>query len=198
MVTQYINVSRAEVRKLFLNVSIVFASGSNCDGEACTLGIMIFETNDLDEGGRSDPASYTTADLPRLSFKIGDMQQDISQEVSFSGSFNGLYLAIVAPPSQNCVTISRIALFYYICPEQEMNLVKYPEVVAPDSRGIIDTAIIQGTCVDNAEASSSSLSLTLKCESKGFWASSSVNVSCECEEGFFVMSQSSAPFCQGK
>ena len=162
------------------------------------LEIRSYETNDLDEGGRSDPASYTTADLPTLSFALGEMQQDISQEIPVSGSSTGLYLAIVAPSSQNCVTISRIALFYYVCPEQVVNLVKYPEVVAPDSRDVLDTAIVQGTCVDNAEPSPSSLPQTMECISQGLWASNSVNVSCKCEEGFFETSKNSVPFCQSK
>ena len=195
MVTQYINISRTGVTQLYLNASIVVTTQSNCMGTGCLelMAVKTYQTNEIDESGRSDQTRYSDS----LSFEATgvEAQQDGSLAIPVSKPSTGLYLAILATSSQKCVAISRLAVFYYVCPEQERNLVKYPEIIAPASSDEL-SKMAEATCVDNAVPASSPPPEILKCMFKGVWTST--NVSCECEKGFFVPSQSSRPFCQGK
>ena len=196
MVTQYINVSTTGVTQLILNFSITVTTDLNCGGGACSelVEIRKYETNKLDENGRSDPDSYSD-NLVTLNFQSmgAKMQQNFSKTITINESPTGLYLAVVGPSSsQICVHVSHIALFYYVCPEQELNLVKYPEVIAP----VLSKMTIQVSCIDNAMLSPFSPLLTAECTLNGVWAYD--NISCQCEEGYFVTNQSKRQICQGR
>ena len=107
---------------------------------------------------------------------------------SFSIDTNGLYLAVVDRGS--CTSITRISVFYYICPEQTVNLVHYPETVAPPFENPQDREAI-GVCINNA--SQVSADLILECKIGGEWEEN-LNATCLCNPGYEEKENS----CSGK
>ena len=177
MVTQYINISKTGVTELVLNVS--YYSSERCRICSELLEIRTFETSYPDEEGRSIPNSYLENQTVQLHIQQGADEQLTSQAIPISGSSTGLYLAVVDLPPGACLTITRLVLFYYVCPEQELNLVIYPEVIAPTSMHA-NSIQVSVACLENAVFASQTQSV--ECKFQGRWDSN--NVSCECAEGY--------------
>ena len=191
MVTQYINISRMGVTELVLNITFFATTGSKCLG-ACSesVGIRMYATNVLDEEGRNDTGVYS-ANLASLVHTQGGAAQELSShQIPMSDLYTGLYLALVDPQPGNCVGITRIALFYHVCPEGTLDLVEYPEVVAPTSTHLDDIAV-PAVCSENAVLTSWITSV--ECKYRGKWDSN--GVVCECAEGHFFNNISAA--CEG-
>ena len=111
-------------------------------------------------------------------------------QIPISGSSTGLYLAVVDSSPGTCISISRLALFYYVCPEQVVNLVKYPETIFPTL--ISDSDLFLGTTyMDNAILTS--VDNELECSRRGRWEAN--NVVCSCMEGYYLLGDSS---CEGR
>eukprot|EP00731_Ephydatia_muelleri_P014465 Em0008g185a len=100
--------------------------------------------------------------------------QDVTIQLGESG---GLYLA--AQDTGTCVSISRLTVFYYVCPQQVVNFISYPMILA-------DGSITQLTCVSGAGTykSAQGSSVCLPCPSN---SNSSVNGSsqCPCLQGYY-------------
>ena len=106
----------------------------------------------------------------------------------FSINNNGLYLAVVDRGS--CTVVTRISVFYYICPEQTVNLVRYPETVAPPFTNPQDRKAT-GVCINNA--SQASADLILECKIRGEWEQND-DAMCSCNPGYEEKDNS----CSGK
>ena len=112
----------------------------------------------------------------RLLYIAEGVELDFDNE-RFSINTNGLYLAVVDRGS--CTSVTRISVFYYICPEQTVNLVHYPETVAPPFTNPQDREVT-GVCIDNA--SQASADLILECKIRGEWKQ---NIAmCSCNPGY--------------
>ena len=184
MITQYINISRTGVTELILNASF---SAAICNGACATsVRIRIFETNETDELGRNNTSNYNgnVASLEHI------MDQNLVQsleleQIPISGDYTGLYFAVVDVPPGTCVIISRLALYYYVCPEQVVNLVKYPETISPNLLSESDV-LLEPKCVDNAEFAYGDDQL--KCSRRGRWETN--NRICNCMQGHYFWSDS--------
>ena len=183
MITQYINISRSGVTELLLNATFSAVTSSECSG-VCTdsVRIRIYPTNEPNEIGRNDTSSYggVLASLEHIVEEEPVTERNLVQ-IPISGSSTGLYLAVVDPPPGTCISIARLALFYYVCPEQMMNLVKYPETISPTLTSDSDI-FLMATCVDNAVLTS--VNNQLECSRRGRWEAN--NVVCSCMEGHYL------------
>ena len=192
MITQYINISRTGVTELLLNATFSASISSACSG-VCTdsVKIRIFPTNEPNEVSRNDTSSYS-GNLASLEHIVDDepvTERNLVQ-IPISGSSTGLYLAVVDPSPGTCISISRLALFYYVCPEQVVNLVKYPETISPTLTSHSDV-FLAATCVDNAMLTS--VDNQLKCSQRGRWEAN--NAMCSCMEGYYLSIDDS---CDGR
>ena len=79
-----------------------------------------------------------------------------SQESSF-------YFAVQDETS--CIVITRMIVFYYVCPQQTSDLIHYPETIAPTSAA----STVVASCVENA-ATENGRSPTVFCSSGGVWS----------------------------
>ena len=192
MITQYINISRTGVTELLLNATFSAATSSQCDGLCSNfVRIRIFQTNEPDELGRNDTSTYggNVASLEHITEQDPVPNLDLVQ-IPISGLSTGLYLAVVDVPPGTCISISRLALYYYICPEQVVNLVKYPETISPALNSDSDV-LLEATCVDNAVLSSSES--RLECSQRGRWKKH--DIVCSCVQGHYLFNDFS---CEGK
>ena len=191
MITQYINISRTGVTELLLNATFSAATSSACSG-ICTdsVRVRLFQTNEPDELKRNDTSSYSgnVASLEHIMDDQPVQKVDLVQ-IPISGSSTGLYLAIVDTPPGTCAVITHLALFYYVCPEQVVNLVKYSETVSPSFASDSDI-FLPAKCVDNAELTS--VDDKLECSRRGRWEAN--NIVCSCSRGHYLSDDS----CEGK
>ena len=187
MITQYINISRTGVTELILNATLK----SNTCSSYNLLRVRTFQTNEPDELGRRNVSYYNG----NVAFLEGYADESISPNLNLisipiSPSTTGIYLAILDTPPGTCVSILRLALYYYVCPEQVVNLVKYPETISPtftSSHGVF----VEASCVDNAVLTSANS--LLDCNSRGRWEA--IGVACRCMEGHYFSNNN---FCEGK
>ena len=181
MITQYINISKLGITELVLNVS--YYSSENCTGN-CTefLSIKTYEIYFPDEEGRRIPNKYSANPTVQLHIQPGTNEQFTSLLIPISGTSRGLYLAVVDSHPGACVTITRMVLFYYVCPEQELNLIVYPEIIAPTSMNANSSSQVSPACLENAVFASQNQ--LVECNFQGKWDSN--NAICECREGYFL------------
>ena len=187
MITQYINISRTGVTELLLNATMYLpVNRFDCRGLCSdSVKIRVFQTNGPDELGRNVTSNYNgnVASLEATNPRTVESVDLVP--IPISGLYSGLYLAIVDAPPGTCVDISRLALYYYVCPEQVVNLVKYPETVSPSLTSDFDVLLV-ANCADNAILSSSNDEL--QCSRRGRWKIN--DVVCSCIKGHYFSSDS--------
>ena len=102
---------------------------------------------------------------------------DESQETAF-------YFAVQDETS--CITITRMIVFYHICPRQTFDFIHHPETIAPrfstQNVAVAPITVRTATCVDNAEAENG-MALLAFCSSGGVW-STPPGKGCHCMRGF--------------
>ena len=99
-----------------------------------------------------------------------------SQETAF-------YFAI--QDETTCIIISRMIMFYHICPRQTYDLIDHPQTIAPrfaSNNEAVAPITVTTTCVDNAEGENGVASLVF-CSSGGLW-STPAGKGCCCMRGF--------------
>ena len=177
MITQYINISKTGVTELLLNATFSAATFSACNG-VCTdsVRVRIFETNEPDEVACNNTSNYNgnVASLEHV-MDQNPVQNLELEPISISGSCTGLYLALLHLPPGTCISISRLALFYYVCLEQVVNLVRYPETISPNLLSDSDL-FLEPSCVDNAEFVFGDD--MLECSRRGRWETNGLVCSC--------------------
>ena len=99
-----------------------------------------------------------------------------SQETAF-------YFAVQDETS--CIIITRMIVFYHICPRQSFDFTHYPDMRAPrfaSNNLVVAPITVITTCVDNAEAENGVAPLAF-CSSGGIW-STLQGSGCRCMRGF--------------
>ncbi len=93
----------------------------------------------------------------------------------FNTDESGFYLAI--RDRGTCVIISRLIVFYNVCPGETVNWVVRPETIAPT----VGSLNVNAFCVDNSSPVGDDFSLT--CLESGNWVAPP-STRCECDTGF--------------
>ena len=144
-----------------------------------SFSVSSYETNVIDEVGRRNQSFYTDTGA-RFFHTQNDEEQETAQN-RISLSSKGLYLSVIDTGS--CTRIIRIYVFYYVCPQQVVNMVEYPVTVSPPSTNPQDRSAT-GTCIENASPVSGS-NLELECNVNGNWEDS--ELSCSCNPGYKII-----------
>ena len=162
-----------------------FSSVTQC---ACQLSFSVwaYETNGINETGRVSNTSYSDTGV-RL-FHTTELGEQTTDSQRFTISSRGMYLSVVDGGS--CTTVSRILVYYNVCPYQVVNMVVYPETVAPPFTNPQDR-VVTGTCVNNSSPISGNLN-QLECEVSGVWGDT--QVMCSCNAGY----ENISGICEGK
>ena len=166
---------------------MTFSSNLNCNGQQCnqqTFEVWTYQTDEPDEVNRGNISYYTYAEV-RLIHTASEGFTIDSEEIDVSRS--GLYLAVLDQGS--CAVISRIVVFYNVCPYRVLNKAVYPETLAPQ-RVTDGDREVTATCIDNASPLSPD-SLNFKCRFSGIWLGSAM---CTCNPGYQPIN---ATHCEG-
>ena len=93
-----------------------------------------------------------------------------SKQINFQSEESGFYLAFVPEftAHQECLIVSRIIVFYNVCPEENEELVMRPETIAPIVERIsipfeVTAECVAGASPDNGDA------VRLNCNQGGTW-----------------------------
>ena len=180
MITQYINITDEGVEQLTVTMTFDTAiSVEQCPTCPQSFGLYSYETDVPDENGRGNQSFYMNTGT--RFFHVQNSEEAESDTQDFLVSSKGLYLAVEDVGS--CTRITRLYVFYYVCPSQVMNMVQYPETVSPPSTNPSDRTAI-GTCIDNASEVSGG-SLELDCNIIGNWEDN--DLSCSCNPGYEII-----------
>ena len=178
LITQYINVSDSNVHRVTLNATFTV---SNCASCPTSFRVFILQTDQVNETLRNDISSCTFTGI-RLFHLLENSQLISSASHNIDISSSGFYLAIVDDGS--CVVMSRLVIYYNICPGQVNNSIIYPETIA-----LTGMKVVNGSCIDNAGPTSD---LQLTCRLSGLWVTNTK--SCTCNPGYEFIST----YCKGK
>ena len=103
--------------------------------------------------------------------------------VNFNTNHSSFYFAV--QDETTCIVITRLIIFYYICPAQTASLIQYPETIAPSTGlQIGSSSQISAFCVENAEPENG-LAPTVTCAVEGIWDSIVPGEGCHCVPGYF-------------
>lgn len=181
LITQYINITSPDVTQLTVNVTYSVAGGWSCSTNVtnCSglLRFKVYETSFSDENGRSAKSSYSDDKLV-IGYSSESLNEvtDTSEAIQLSGSYTGMYLALV--DEGGCSNVSQLVVFYYACPEQVAQGVVYPETLSPvDSTGSVS---VFGMCVQNSSNIGNGQP-QLQCGADGQWTTVA---ECRCVKGY--------------
>ena len=191
LITQHI--SRRIPTTLLPQVTVIVEfEFSSCDIVARTFSIWKYDSSTIDATLARDTSKYTQAANIAPEDTTGNVRQNETREIDFSGSETGFYLAIRNEDS--CLFIHRVLVFYYVCPGITENLIIYPEILAPPISPTSQPITVNGgvRCVANS-ATAGGGNPILTCSQGGIW---SIIVNCTCNPGFSMNADGTA--CIGK
>ena len=82
----------------------------------------------------------------------------------------------------SCIAVTRVIVFYHVCPSQSVDLIRYPETIAPMfADPTLLPVSVTASCVDNAEPIGGQAPI-LSCFNGGTW--STAGIGCQCRAGF--------------
>ena len=179
LITQLINRTVNGTRLSQVSVTIEFEQ-RDCD---VTLNCQrTFNTHVYERSSENTEASRNTSNYrqvqrvspddtsgDRVNETIAIDFDDNSQETSF-------YFAVQDEAS--CIVITRMIVFYNVCPRQTSDLINYPERFAPTS-GILS---VTASCVENAVTENGGAPI-VNCSAGGIWSALS-GKGCQCASGF--------------
>ena len=163
--------------RVFINITYSFMDCPN--GRECDDVIELQAANYSDDRGK---LPYTTHGiLP--DHRINDTIATSTQHFYFDlpQTVDGFFIALVSSPMGACVMVSRVLVYRYECPGEELlstGLARRPATQAPISGGVSVTPY----CVENSHQSQFSNPERLECRSTGHWLNDQTH--CICDEGF--------------
>ena len=151
-----------------------------------TFNTHIFETSSVNPAAARDIAHYHQ--VRRVSQnETSGVKVNETVHINLNTSNSSFYFAIQDETS--CTLLSRMLVFYSVCPKQTSNLIHYPENLA--SIAPIDNQLgglhikVEASCVDNATTENGQSSFVV-CSPGGMWTISAKG--CQCIPGHSVNS----------
>ncbi len=137
-----------------------------------TFDLLKYETSTVNPVAAMNTGNYAL--IRTLTTQVSGTTTIATENVGFNTNESGFYLAIRDPGT--CIIISRLIVFYNVCPGETVNWVVRPETIAPT----VGSLIVNASCVDNSSPVGDDISLT--CLESGNWVDDSTR--CECNTGF--------------
>ena len=113
--------------------------------------------------------------------QLGGVQTEtISLTYSSTDTDSGFYLAI--RDQNSCLSISRVLVFYDVCPAEVQNLVQFDELLAPPNTPQNEAISVLAQCIPNASPVSQTGEVRVICSNGGAWQIIPGS-GCECDSG---------------
>ena len=183
LLTQHINTVLPGGERL-RRVTAQFAGTLNgCDiSRQCRQSFEVYKwlTSTIDSSAAANTDNYVRVDRVSPEFTGGIMSFVEYVDIDLDAE-DGLYLAVV--DRSTCIELTRLLVFYYVCPEETSELISRPEVLGSQ-------VLVTGECVENSSTMSGSAPF-LSCSDMGEWQ---VILACLCNPGY----EKSQDNCTGK
>ena len=181
LITQHINtVLPGGGGERLRKVTVQFEGNLNgCDiSRQCRQSFDVYkwQTSTIDRTAASNTTKYARVGQVSPAFADGNEEFVDSLDIQLDDDEDGFYLAVV--DLGTCVTLTRILVLYYVCPEETSELISRPEAI--DSESIEGTPSVEGECVENSSTESGADPLLI-CGAGGQWQ---VIVPCLCNPGY--------------
>ena len=104
--------------------------------------------------------------------------------INFTTNHSSFYFAV--QDETTCMVITRLIIFYTVCPTQTANLIHYPETVATSRSNFQGEVLyISALCVENAQPENGVSPMISVCAVGGIWGSVIPGAECQCVPGYF-------------
>ena len=183
LITQYISTVVSDTRLAQVSVIVEYEL-VGCTSLECqrTFVVNAYETSTEDNSIAADinNTDYRLVDRIATDDDTGQIRQNRTVDVNLNGNADGLYLAI--RDETTCIVITRILVFYSVCPGGAVDFVLRPETLAPSiMRNPIPLRVtaecLAGASPENGEGA------ILSCNQGGTWTTTA-GAGCRCNPGF--------------
>ena len=138
-----------------------------------------YETSSVDSAGAGTVGNYQQVDRVSPDQVMGTTI-NATVNIDFNTDNTSFYFAIEDETS--CIVVSRVIVFYHVCPSQSVDMIRYPETIAPMfADPTLLPVSVTASCVDNAEPIGGQAPI-LSCFNGGTW--STAGIGCQCRAGF--------------
>ena len=189
LITQHINTVLPGGERL-RKVTAQFEGILNgCDiSRMCRQSFEVYkwETSTIDSTAAANTTNYVRVGRVSPDVTSGTMEFVASYDIELS-AIGGFYLGVV--DLSTCVTLTRVLVLYYVCPEETSELIHRPEAI--ESQSLEGSPSVEGECVENSSTPSVASPL-LVCTARGQWQAI---VPCLCNPGHEL--DSSQDMCSG-
>ena len=141
-----------------------------------TFNIHIYETSTENATAARNTNNYRQVQRVSPDITTGDRVNE-TVVINLNTNHSSFYFAI--QDETTCVVITRLIVFYHVCPSQTIGLIHTPEIIAPSSGSAPIT--VNGQCVENALAEDG-LASRLICSPGGIWTP--IGSGCRCAPGY--------------
>ncbi|CAI8053197.1 Ephrin type-A receptor 4-B, partial [Geodia barretti] len=191
LITQHINtVLPGGGGERLRKVTVQFEGTLNgCDiSRQCRQSFELYkwETSAIDRNGANNTNNYVRVGRVSPDVTSGVMSFVDSHDIEL-GTTGGFYLGVV--DLSTCVTLTRILVLYYVCPEETSELISRPEAI--ESQSLEGSPSVEGECVENSSTESGANPILI-CGPRGQWQ---VIKPCLCNPGYQL--DSSQDKCSG-
>ncbi|CAI8027349.1 Ephrin type-A receptor 4-B [Geodia barretti] len=191
LITQHINtVLPGGGGERLRKVTVQFEGTLNgCDiSRQCRQSFELYkwETSAIDRNGATNTNNYVRVGRVSPAVTSGVMSFVDYHDIEL-GTTGGFYLGVV--DLSTCVTLTRILVLYYVCPEETSELISRPEAI--ESQSLEGSPSVEGECVENSSTESGANPILI-CGGRGQW---DVIEPCLCNPGYQL--NSSQDKCSG-
>ena len=181
LITQLINRTVNGTRLPHVSVTIEFELRDCDDKLNCqrTFNTHIYETSSENSAGRKSVANYQQV-RRILPDNTNGSRTNETIIVTFNTNHSSFFFAI--QDQTTCVVITRLMIFYHICPKEIVDLIFHPETIAPVLGKFI---VVSPSCAMNAEPVSGLAPQRLVCITGGVWSRVPSGARCRCVDGYF-------------
>ena len=128
-----------------------------------------WQTSTIDRSAAANTDNYLRVDRVSPEFTDGITSFVEYLDIELDAE-DGFYLAVV--DRSTCIILTRLLVFYYVCPEETSELISRPEALG--------SQVVTGECVENSSTMSGSAPV-LSCSDRGEWR---VIIPCLCNPGY--------------
>ena len=180
LITQYINRTVNGSSLPQVSVQVEFQQ-RGCEDLRCqrTFLLNVFETDLVDNITAATVSNYRLISRIAPADDSGQTIQNQTKELNFQTDEDGFYLAITDETS--CIAVTRVIVFYNVCPGETETLVVRPETLAPPIGRLSTPRQITAECVAGASPENG-VAAKLTCAQGGVWSSVSGS-GCHCNPG---------------
>ena len=146
-----------------------------------TFNTHIFETSFENATRARDTTNYRQVNRISPDITTGARVNE-TIDLNFITNHSSFYFAIQDETA--CMVITRLMIFYHVCPEEITELVIRPETIAPSISRESSLFLIIAKCVENASpVASEAPGPKIKCTERGVWYSLA-ELGCKCDHGY--------------